>query len=332
MSSDQIIKYEIVRTVKNYANIEVRIFTDSSSDDQKLVEDGGLTFSFDGVDYGSCDAGWFQISGEECIPLIALEGTDALNRGSSGNAQYQRFHHALGAVKNGVIGIYYLKKGDESLQLDLYEMAYNATKHENGGGYYLIIQDLSVVDNILRLISINGRDSAELKEYLDKYIEWMHKKWYNEKFSQYNYDWNEFAKKRSTIVFDNYVIKYSGRMKKNFTESSQRAGHIAVGEMYLSKYLFYGKKIYYLCPRMTKADVLYLDKHKAYDKEWTLLRKETDVYYLTRDNLEGLPSKLSNGFADISDKPLKGDALKAYKQCISEMVRGIKSGTIKIKF
>lgn len=331
MSSDQIIKYEIVRTVKNYEKIETRIFTDSSYDDQKLVEDGGLTFSFNGVDYGSCDAGWFQISGEERIPLIALEGTDALNRGSSGNAQYQRFHHALGAVKNGVIGIYYLKKGDETLQLDLYEMAYNATKHENGDGYYLIIQDLSIVDNILSLISTNGRDSVELKDYLDKYVEWMHKKWYDEKFSQYNHDWNEFAKKRSTIVFDNYIIKYAGRMKRNFTDSSQRAGHIAVGEMYLSKYLFYGKKVYYLCPRMTKADVLYLDKHKADDKEWTLLRKESDVYYLTRDNLEGLPAKLSNGFASICDEPLKGNALKAYNQCIAEMVEGIKSGTIKIK-
>ena len=116
MSSDQIVKNEIKDKVKRFEGIALRIFPDSSNEDQKLVEEGGLTFSYNGVNYGSCDAGWFEqkeIDGNIVeIPLIGLEGTDALNRGSTGNAQYQRFHHALGAVKNGYIGIYYLRKGD----------------------------------------------------------------------------------------------------------------------------------------------------------------------------------------------------------------------------
>ena len=33
--------------------------------------------------------------------------------------QYQRFHHALGAVKAGIIGVYYLKKGVHKIQEDL---------------------------------------------------------------------------------------------------------------------------------------------------------------------------------------------------------------------
>lgn len=93
MSSDQIVKYEIKDKVKKYPGIKLKIFQDSSNEDQKLVETGGLTFSFNGICYGSCDAVWFEERIENSqkieIPLIALEGTDALERGSSGNAQYQ---------------------------------------------------------------------------------------------------------------------------------------------------------------------------------------------------------------------------------------------------
>lgn len=171
MSSDQIIKYEIIDKVKNYDDIVLRIFPESSNDDQKLIENGGLTFSYDGMDYGSCDAGWFAkevVNGKTILtPLIGLEGTDALNRGSSGDAQYQRFHHALGAVKNGYIGIYYLREGNSKMQLDLYEMAYNASKYEAGDGAYLIIQDLEIVNELLQLIHEYGRSSVQVQGYLN---------------------------------------------------------------------------------------------------------------------------------------------------------------------
>lgn len=335
MSSDQIIKYEILDTVKNYPDVQMRIFPDSSSQDQKPVEKGGLTFSYGGLDYGSCDAGWFRIVNEngvkKYVPLIALEGTDALNRGSSGDAQYQRFHHALGAVKNGVIGIYYLRKGKNAVQLDLYEMAYNATKHGTQGGAYLIVQDLSVVDDLLSLICTYGRYSNEVAQYLEEYIERMHRVWYEKKFSIYDHDWKKFAKKRSTIFYGDAVIKYSGRMKRSYTDSSQRAGHIAVGEMYLTKYMFYGKKIYYLCPRMCQAEVDYLDKHKPDDKEWTLLRREENVVYTTRDDLAGLPEEVARKLYEISDKPLKGSVLGIYKDCVKKIEEGLNSGAITLK-
>lgn len=335
MSSDQIIKYEIIDKVKKFPGINLRIFPDSSNEDQQLVNNGGLTFSFDGVDYGSCDAGWFQetiVNGKKTeVPLIGLEGTDALNRGSTGNAQYQRFHHALGAVKNGYIGIYYLREGDSEMQPDLLEMAYNATIHEPGEGAYLIIQKLSVVNEILELISKYGRHSKEVNTYLTDYANKMHEIWYKKKFSQYNYSWKTFAEKRSTILEDDYIIKYAGRMMRNYTDGSQRAGHIAVGEMYLSKYLFYGKKVYYLCPRMCQAEVAYLDVHKSDDKEWTLLRHEDNVFYVTRDDLIGLPVDIAAKFASIKDEPLKGAALKTYNECIKKMVAGLKNGSIKLK-
>lgn len=337
MSSDQIIKYEIKDKVKKFKGINLRIFPDSSNEDQKLVKDGGLTFSYDGIDYGSCDAGWFEekiVNGKKIeVPLIGLEGTDALNRGSSGDAQYQRFHHALGAVKNGYIGIYYLREGDSKMQLDLYEMAYNATKYADGNGAYLIIQNLKIVNDILELVSNYGRDSQQVKKYLNDYSQKMHDIWYKEKFSTYNYSWEKFADRRSTIIFDDYIVKYAGRMKRNYTDGSQRAGHIAVGEMYLSKYLYYGKKVYYLCPRMSAEEVKYLDTHKSDDKEWTLLRHEENVYYMTRDNIVGLPKDIISKLESISEAPLKNGtpAKRTYDECIKFIVAGLKNGTLKIK-
>ena len=333
MSSDQIIKYEIMEKVKDYrANgIVCRIFPEGSNQDQKPIAEGGLTFSVNGVNYGSCDAGWFYRKVENgkafYEPIIGLEGTDALNRGSSGDAQYQRFHHALGAVKNGSIGIYYLRKGTSELQPDLYEMAYNATIHEPGAGFYLIIQDLQIVNDILDLVVKYGKSSTQVAQYAKDYVTKQHEYWKRVKFSQYNCDWETFAKKRSTIISSDYIIKYTGRMKRNFTDGSQRAGHIAVGEMYLSKYLFYGKKVYYLCPRMSQDDVDDLDRTKRDDKEWSLLRHESNVYFKTRDDIIGLPERIQSMLLSIKDKPLKNGtpAMKTYKECLMNIVQGLES-------
>jgi len=153
VSSDAVIKQEIVDTLGyRIGPLILRIFPESSRDDQKLFEKGGLTFRAGGSDYGSCDACWYvkhrdRNRGEVEEPVIAFEGTDALNRRSSGNAQYQRFHHALGAVKRGIIGIYYLRKGIHKIQEDLYGMAHFASEREKGT--YLIIDDLSYLKRIL---------------------------------------------------------------------------------------------------------------------------------------------------------------------------------------
>ena len=118
LSSDQIVKNQIIEELGyEHERIKLRIFPEGSNDDQIPFADGGLTFGNKDTLYGSCDAAWYidgvsyfdEISGRTINqkPVIALEGTDALQRGSSGNAQYQRFHHALGAVREGLIGIYY---------------------------------------------------------------------------------------------------------------------------------------------------------------------------------------------------------------------------------
>ena len=337
LSSDEIIKREIIKTLGyECGEITLRIFPEGSNDDQKLFSEGGLTFSYDGVDYGSCDAAWHINN----TAVIALEGTDALNRGSSGNAQYQRFHHALGAVKNGLIGIYYLKQGKDIVQPDLYGMAYFASQVEDG--YYLIIQDLNIVKDLLNLINNFGYPSDEVENYINTYLEDMYNIWKSSFDKKYKNSWNNFCNKRSTIVIGDTAIKYAGRMKRNFTDSSQRAGHIAVGEMYLTKYFFLDNdisnsvfdttinNIYYLFLKTTSSDVDYLDENKMSDKEWYLLRNEPNVTIKTIDDLKGLNPDIKNKLLSIKDEPLKGDYLKIFNECKKEIVDGLKSGNIQL--
>ncbi len=321
LSSDEIIKREIIDVVGiSSTNLDLRIFPQSSNDDQKLVEIGGLTFSFNNVSYGSCDAAWIDRNGDA---VIALEGTDALNRKSSGNAQYQRFHHALGAVKRGLLGIYYLKRGIDKIQEDLYGMAYNATQKESG--VYLIIDDLREVKAL-----VDNYGTSNFDELVDFHLDRM-KKIFERKFSEkYDSSWVKFSIKRSTIILDNSVIKYAGRMMRNFTDGSQRAGHIAVGEMYLTKYYFYDYTFKYLFLKMTADERDYLDLHKADDKEWYLLRHEENVEIKTIDDIINLSPEVRRKLMAIKDEPLKGNALKIYSDCVKIVDKGLRDGSLEI--
>jgi len=336
LSSDEIIKQEIIDTIGvQSGNIFLCAFPQTSRQDQDLFSKGGLTFGFNGVLYGSCDACWYVndtwVDGYDGTtidrrPVIALEGTDALNRKSSGNAQYQRFHHVLGAVKNGVIGIYYLKKGVDKIRPDLFGMAYFASKVEKGP--YLVVDDLSIVKEILELYD----SPTELQRYINSYLDYMFSIFDAEFKKQYQGKWERFADKRSTIIKDDYVIKYAARMKRNFTEGSQRAGHIAVGEMYLTRYYFYRKKMYYLFLKMTNDELEYLDEHKADDKEWYILRHEPNVEIKTIDDIIGLDYRIRDNLMSIKDEPLNGGEVnRIYNESSKTIFFGLKQGTLRIK-
>ena len=336
LSSDAIVKQEIIDSLgTSYRNVQLRIFRQSSNQDQLPFSKGGLTFGYAHVYYGSCDAAWFidakWTDGYDGTainekPLIALEGTDALNRGSSGNAQTQRFHHVLGAVKDGIIGVYYLRKGSDKIRPDLFGMAYFASKVEKGK--YLIIDDLVVVKNIL-----NVYDSpAKCLKYINDYMEYMYSIFQEYFQRMYEGSWQNFADARSTIIKKDYVIKYAARSRRNFTDASQRAGHIAVGEMYLTRYYFYGKKFYYLFLRMSDEDLEYLDEHKSDDKEWRILRHEPDVEIKTVDDIIGLTPSIKDALMTIKDKPIIGGSARSiYNKCVDKIVDGLKSGTLQIK-
>jgi len=333
-SSDELIKREIadnLGTVKE--NYTLRVFPSGSNKDQELFSHGGLTFGVSGVTYGSCDAAWCSseswIDGNDgneypIKPILALEGTNALNTGSGGNAQYQRFHHALGAVRNGVVGVYYLRRGRQKIRPELHAMSVAASSIE--GTPYIVTDDLDLVGKIVS----RAENQSELLEITGDALQ-KSSKVFKDYFDQLFGDWTTFARKRSTVLIGDTAIKHAGRMKRNFTDSSQRAGHIAVGEMYLTKYLFPDFKIDYLWPRMSRNDVADLDYRKSTDKEWALLRSEPNVRIVTRDEIGGLEMELRNTLSKISNDPLKGSALTAYKEIANVIQIGLEAGKYTIE-
>ena len=191
-------------------------------------------------------------------------------------------------------------------------MAVSASKLEQTP--YLITDDLGDVKNIVLSVI-----SGNLNGYLDELVSKMELKFLESFKKRYSSSWEKFSHDRSTIIKGDSVIKYAGRNIRNFTESSQRAGHIAVGEMYLTKYFFPDKKVNYLFPRMTKDDLDYLDGNKSTDKEWFLLRNEPNVAIRTLDELVGLDKNLRKAFISVRLDPLKGNALKVYKNAALEL-------------
>lgn len=327
VSSDEFIKREIIQQVGDkVGSFSARIFSEGSDDDQKLFINGGLTFTHMGQDYGSCDCVYVERKNGFDRPILAIEGTDCLSRGSSGNAQYQRFHHVLGAVKQGIIGVYYLRKGDHKVQPDLYGMAYRASKIHKAP--YLIVQDLSVIKDILILMN---KEISEVNSYVDAYQKNSFAL-YEDKFKKdYQGSWEKFADKRSTIIFSDCVVKYSARNKLNFTDSSVRAGHIAVGEMFLTKYSFPDQLFYYLWPRMSTKEVEELDREKSNDKEWQLIRREPNVVIKTIDDLINLPNSLRFVFEQIKYSPLKGESVKKWNAAAKELHVLIKAGKVQVR-
>ena len=326
-SSDEIIKREIVDYVGSIAGpYSARVFSEGSNDDQRLFKDGGLTFSHEGQDYGSCDVVYVEHSGGQDKAIVAIEGTDCLNRGSSGNAQYQRFHHALGAVKNGIIGIYYLREGNFKVQPDLYGMAKNISDYYHTP--YLIVQDLEVIKKILSL-KILSQD--KLNEYIENYQKKSYQIFLDSFKDRYKNSFEIFADKRSTIIFDKYIIKYSSRNVRNFTDSQLRGGHIAVGEMFLTKSFFPSKKIFYLWPRMTNDELRHLDDVKSNDKEWSLLRNEPNVEIKTLDDLVNVPADLKHFFYFHRNDGLKSELKTKWNACAKKLQHLLKNKEILLK-
>jgi hypothetical protein len=334
LSADELVKQEIFDELGTLQKYRIRIFMQSSNKDQDLFSDGGLTFGVKGTKYGSCDAAWelpkpwtdpFDGKTYNQTPVVALEATDALNRRSTGNAQYQRFHHALGAVRGGSVGFYYLRPGLDDIRPELYGMANFATRMESGS--YFVTDDLEQIRKLLETDFGTAAWESEILSLAEK-----QEKLFDDWFKATYGDWGRFAKKRSTIIKPGYVIKHAGRMLRNFTDSSQRAGHIAVGEMFLTKYFFgLSNLVYYLFPRMKRADFEFLDKAKSSDKEWRLLRDEPGVVLLGLDDLTGVPEPISRGLEELKETPLKGEAIKKYNSLTKSLEGLINEDSVKIK-
>jgi hypothetical protein len=194
-------------------------------------------------------------------------------------------------------------------------------------GSYFVTDDL---EQIRRLLETDFETPAWEAQILS--LSENQQKIFDDWFKATYGNWEQFARKRSTIIKPGYVIKHAGRMLRNFTDSSQRAGHIAVGEMFLTKYFFgLANEVYYLFPRMKRSDFEYLDQTKSSDKEWRLLRDEPGVVLLGLDDLEGVPESMSRGLEALKDTPLKGQAIKDYNLLTNALEELIYVDKVKIK-
>lgn len=325
-ANDEILKREIIEKVgPEIGPFKARIFPEGSNFDQILFENGGLTFSYENLIYGSNDCVYVKKDNEgNEVPVMAIEASNCLDTGSSGNAQYQRFHHAYGAVKNGIIGVMYYKSGKHKPQPDLYGFTYKISQQLNTP--YLVVHDLKIVKNILLLLEKNP-DEAQL--YIEK-IQSENFEIFKQNFEKlYKNKWEIFCDKRSRIVLGDRIIYYNMTNLDNLTKGSVRAGHICVGEMLLTKAYFPEKSMIYLWPRMTGNDLKKV-KNKKRDKELNILFNTEELDIKTIDDLIDVPSELKEDFLFLRDKTLLGSNLTLKNKSTKRLHALIKSGDIKI--
>lgn len=337
--SDYIVKHEL-NSIGEIGKLKLRIFPGSSREDQIHWVDGGLCFGKPDLLYGSNDGVWyldeewtdpFSEQKADKKPVIAVEGTLALERGSSGNAQYQRFFHALGAVLSGVVGIYYLREGKDAMRYDLPMAALHASEMHRCD--YFVTTSLDDVKKIVEAIGLHSISSTEY-ENVSKTIKTQMSDYFYialERIS--NGDINDYFERRSIIrLKDGKNVKYLAGNYRNFTESSQRGGHVILGEFLLAKY-FLKEKFYFLLPRLTSNDISRLDNSDK--KEWKVIRADELGEVITMDNLEGVPARIRNGILQLKNNPLGGPtcgvAKVKWNKLIKELRDLIKQGVVNIK-
>ena len=165
-------------------NLKLRIFGESRQDQNHWTR-GGLTFGPDSCLFGSNDAGWFldkpfSIKGgkvSEKTPVVLVEGSYGTETGNSGSAQFARFSHALGAVNDGFIGVYfipfesqYVKKNGKEVTVKvrphMIKAALNACEMERGEYLFIDAYKPELLVELLR--ALDGGDGINKKSILLK--------------------------------------------------------------------------------------------------------------------------------------------------------------------
>ena len=332
--SDEMVKMELL-SIGELGQLKLRVFPGGSFEDQKHWVDGGLCFGDGNVTYDSCDGIWYvdrewtdPLSGRTCsqTPVLAVEGTLALERGSDGNAQYQRFFHVLGAVLSGVMGVYYLKSGKSPLRYDLPQAALNASQLH--GQDYLVVTDAGVLGTLVKACAADdqGEVVSRIKSDMGSYFQ----KFLDQKFGG---ELEDYFASRSIIRLDSVNIKYLAGSFRNFTESSQRAGHVVLGEFLMAKYML-NEEFYFLLPRLLPREVETLDQSSK--KEWLVLRADNLGTLITLDDLEGVNEELRVSILSLKDKPLGGSkaggmAKRQWNRAMRNLETFIRNGVITVR-
>lgn len=335
--SDEIIKRELL-DIGEVNDLKLRVFPGGSREDQKHWVNGGLSFGYNNIIYGSCDGVWYiekpwqdKLSKRksEFTPVLAIEGTLALERGSSGNAQYQRFFHALGAVLSGVIGMYYLRAGKDIMRYDLPKAALNTSKLH--GVDYFVVDNLKDVEKIVRALASKDRSNykkvaTDIKKKMENHFNVVFSRKFKGKIEKY-------YEARSIIRLKDKNIKYLAGNYRNFTESSQRGGHIVLGEFLMAKYML-NEPFYFLLPRLLPEEVKKLDRSNK--KEWLVLRNDKMGKLITLNDLRGVSPELEKAILSLKNEPLGGSkkggkARSKWSRLMNELESKIRNGKIKLK-
>lgn len=353
MKTDEAMKRKL-DSIGDVGELKRRRFPGSSRQDQELWSRGGLSFGFKGVLYGSCDFAWYvdnkwidpyngQISSKR--PVIAVEATDCLNTRSWGSAQVQRFHHAYGSFLCGINSIYFLNKGRLPIRPYLEAAAYYATLYHRKSGNeaaYLITDDVNDVRQLVVLASNYGVESRGFQEKVGKILGKM-RDYFNDTFTQRPYysNWVRYLRSRAIIRMPNgRFAKDLGPRFRSFTDSSQRYGHIIVGEALTTLYLLIGSNLfdpqedvfYYIFPLITKAELRRLDATLDRDKEWTIIRKAGFPWKLiTLDDLDGVNEGILKAIGEVFREANLNQVRREWNACKKEIREGLRRGTIVIR-
>jgi hypothetical protein len=335
VSSDAVVK-QLLQEIGNRGKLKLRIFPEDNNSDQKPWIDGGLSFGKRDLLYGSCDGAWYTeekwIDPQNKVtvdskPIIAVEGTLALERGSTGSAQYQRFFHALGAVLSGVIGIYYLRqqekhiyKGREvssKIRYDLPMAALNASDIHNTP--YLVITN---INDIKKLVTDLGNENLVQVEKTIKEIKEKMKKYFQDNAPKEYKNIEEYCKGRS-IAKDakGNFIKILSTNYQNLTLSEKRGGHIMLGEYFIAKYMLKGNLIMFL-PRLSRKDIEKLNASNK--KEWKVLWEDSNGMVLTIEDFDGISE-------DMKRMILKCNSYSEWLGLIKVLLDKIRKNEIRIR-
>jgi hypothetical protein len=335
---------EISRNAK-LKNLSLRIF-DESRDDQRHWTKGGLTFGPEACLYGSNDAGWFlkrpylidNKKVADFTPVLVVEGSYGTETGNTGSAQYARFSHALGAVMEGFIGVYFIPfestyrkaDGSETTAYVRYDMIYAALNaSEAGNGEYLFIDayDTNLMGEFLKVLDEGDKGKIDaiikrikqiMKDFADKHSPKAER--------VYLYDDEHIGK---LLMFN--VVSFSAynfRTKKRYKAGRFRNGHTIVGDALINLY-WHKKPFDLVLARFTHEDCKNLDSLKQ--KEWLLLRTHENIRVITLDDLEFKDGTLKKRLYDFIDElPLLRRALIIKNELAKEILDGFQNKNIKI--
>lgn len=354
--SDDVIKSKLKEYLITNPPLKKRVYIGTGSEkfDQKTWEEGGLTFYYNDITYGSNDfaiyteENWTTPTNSVCNekPFIVIEATDALNRGSSGDAQVQRLHHLYPTVRQGIPSIYYLEPGKHDLYGQMIGSAYFFSRYyqklnNNNNSVLLITKNISHIQELID----NFNNSDGLNAVIEKILNLMLKYFTNYFRNKYKSSWNIFFEKthfNRTKDNDYFFISairppYPETNKPPWSDSHHRAASLPLMGRFLvmgcNTYDVNKSRFYFILPLFRLEALIEMNRTKINDKEWKIF---SGVYHgwdiVTLDEIDGLDNSDYNISRDIWGHNLnKNPYRRMWGDFIEKITRGLKNGTLAIK-